>query len=216
MKKLIIALAITIFVVACSTKYTEINDQGFGGGFSRSHSSLNHSFLAKNQNEKDEAIAQSELLNTNAENQFGEKRTSAKNLGEMDLVDSVVLNNTILGFNDNKKSPNKIVTKLNKVFLPFVPKSLKGKFLKKIESKSSIFGYEGYNFGMTLGCNLFFYGLFVGLFCIIYIIISLAKNGLFHQQSNFDLFIGFLFWLSLVSIIGGGLLYLISLIVSKV
>jgi len=149
MKKLLCILSISIILVSCLPKFTEINDQGFGGGMkvnqtkraNKNQSELNLSLESK----KDKLVINSELKQTG-------------------LLDSTELTGFQSNIQKQEIKPNKTVTKLNKIFNPLMPKSVKEKFEKTIKSKSNIFGYRGDNEGMTIGFNMLMYGLFVASF----------------------------------------------------
>jgi hypothetical protein len=114
--------------------------------------------------------------------------------------------------------PNKTVAKLNKIFYPLMPKSVKQKFEKTLKSKSNIFGYQGDNDGMTIGYNMMMYGLFA-LFCGIvafFIGVSTDQISIFFGYSSpvWEIFISVLVTLGFFSTIIGGLIFLVSWIVS--
>ena len=60
MKNISLALIAIMFLVACSPKYTEINDQGFGGGFSHPKSGV--SKVSKQEEVNTEAVSMSDDL----------------------------------------------------------------------------------------------------------------------------------------------------------
>jgi len=204
MKKIVYLFCIIILVVSCSPKFTEINDQGFGGGMNvnqfklanKNESELNLSLESK----KDKVVINSEPEQTG-------------------LLDSTELTSVQSNIKKQDVKPNKTVTKLNKIFYPLMPKSVKQKFEKTIKSKSNIFGYQGDNDGMNIGFNMFIYGLFVLVFCLVMAIVMISlyysnSNGTFYIFLAF--FVNFIAYLGLISTVIGGLVFLISWIVSLI
>jgi len=146
MKNLLCILSIAIILVSCLPQFTEINDQGFGGGMKVNQiKSANNNQFELNlslESKKDKLVINSELKQTG-------------------LLDSTELTGLQSNIKKQDLKPNKTVAKLNKIFYPLMPKSVKEKFEKTIKSKSNIFGYKGDNDGMTIGFNILMYGLFV-------------------------------------------------------
>jgi hypothetical protein len=203
MKPILRGLFIILLLGSCSTKYCELNDFGFGGGIqSQKLKKVNNSeaqlnFLSRTK--KAESILKSE-----------NKQTIFIDTFEFGAIHS----------NDRKHNPvtSRTLKKLNNIFRPMVPVSIKGKFDKKMVSKASIFGYEGANNGMTIGFNIFMYGLIASLFFI-----ALYKMGNYDIDGNLKqgkmlipdgCLITFLIIVCSVNTIIGGLIFLISWLVS--
>jgi hypothetical protein len=199
MKKILYVFSIAILLGSCSPKFTDITDYGFGGGgmkvnqikrANKNESELNLSLESK----RDKVLINSELTHTG-------------------LLDSIELISVQSNHKKQEIKPNKTVAKLNKIFYPLMPKSVKEKFEKTIKSKSNIFGYEGDNDGMTIGFNILMYGLFA-------LLLGMAIFGvgiliyLFYMPPVLEIFIGVLVILGLFLTIIGGLIFLVSWIVS--
>jgi hypothetical protein len=199
MKKTAIIFSIIILVVSCLPKFTEINDQGFGGGMkvnqfklaNKNESELNLSLESK----KDKVVINSESVKTG-------------------LLDSTELTTVQSNIQKQEIKPNKTVAKLNKIFYPLMPKAVKQKFEKTIDSKPNIFQYKGKNKAMTIGYYMFIYGLLAAVLSLTIGIISILVNGFNLNSSSGDAFLGFVFLLGIFNILVGGLVFLISGIVS--
>jgi len=185
-------------LVSCLPKFTEINDQGFGGGMkvnqtkraNKNQSELNLSLESK----KDKLVINSELKQTG-------------------LLDSTELTGFQSNIQKQEIKPNKAVTKLNKIFNPLMPKSVKEKFEKTIKSKSNIFGYRGDNEGMTIGFNMLMYGLFVASFGGL-MLLSIHSGGtnIFSNSNGCAATLIVLFGLFIFVL--GGLIFFISMLVA--
>jgi hypothetical protein len=199
MKKYIPAFISIIFLVSCLPKFTEINDQGFGGGMKvnqikRSHSNVSE-FNLSLESKKDKVVINSEPVKTG-------------------LLDSTEFTSVQSNIKKQDVKPNKTVTKLNKIFYPLMPKSVKQKFEKTIKSKSNIFGYQGDNDGMTIGFNMLMYGLIAigfGFF--------LGSTVFTHLNPDTNLdgpgcFVLMLVLLGVFAVILGGLIFFISMLVA--
>jgi len=194
MKNLLCILSISIILVSCLPKFTEINDQGFGGGMkvnqfkraNKNESELNLSLESK----KDKLVINSELKQTG-------------------LLDSTELTGFQSNIQKQEIKPNKTVTKLNKIFNPLMPKSVKEKFEKTIKSKSNIFGYQGDNDGMTIGFNILMYGLFVASFGGL-MLLYLDSRGRVSDGCGAVLVVLF----GLFIFVLGGLIFFISMLVA--
>ena len=199
MKKIVYLFSIIILVVSCSPKFTEINDHGFGGGLkvnqlkrvNKNESELNLSLESK----KDKLVINSELKQTG-------------------LLDSTEFTSVQSNIKMQDLKPSKTVAKLNKIFYPLMPKSVKQKFEKTIDSKPNIFQYKGKNKAMTIGYYMFIYGLLAAVLSLTIGIISILVNGFNLNSSSGDAFLGFVFLLGIFNILVGGLVFLISGIVS--
>jgi len=199
MKKIVFLFSIIILVVSCSPKFTEINDHGFGGGLkvnqlkrvNKNESELNLSLESK----KDKLVINSELKQTG-------------------LLDSTEFTSVQSNIKMQDLKPSKTVAKLNKIFYPLMPKSVKQKFEKTIDSKPNIFQYKGKNKAMTIGYYMFIYGLLAAVLSLTIGIISILVNGFNLNSSSGDAFLGFVFLLGIFNILVGGLVFLISGIVS--
>ena len=195
MKKLLCILSISIILVSCLPKFTEINDQGFGGGMkvnqtkraNKNQSELNLSLESK----RDKILLNSELMH----------------LGKLD---STELTNVQSNIKKQDLKPNKTVAKLNKIFYPLMPKSVKQKFEKTIKSKSNIFGYQGDNNGMTIGFNMLMYGLFAVLFGVVILLLFFDKSRDLYESCLPVLLVLFGFF----SFVLGGLIFFISMLVA--
>ncbi len=203
MKPLFSILFIILLLGSCSLRYNEFNDLGFCGGM--------QSQKLKKAN------------NSEAQLNFLSKAKKAESLLKSENKQTVFLDTFEFGAthsNDRKHNPvtRKTLKKLNNILRPMVPSLLKGKFDKKMESRASIFGYEGENNGMTIGFNIFMYGLIASLFFI-----AIYKMGNYNIDGNLKqgvmlipdgCLIAFLIivW-SIITIIGG-LIFLISWLVS--
>ncbi len=203
MKQLFSILFIILLLGSCSLRYNEFNDLGFGGGM--------QSQKLKKAN------------NSEAQLNFLSKAKKAKSLLKSENKQTILLDTleyVAIHSNDRKHNPvtRRTLKKLNNIFRPMVPNVLKTKFNKKMESKASIFGYEGENNGMTIGFNIFMYGLIASLFFI-----AIYKMGNYDIDGNLKqgvLFIpdGCLIAFSIFSCVFctiiGGLIFLISFLVS--
>ncbi len=195
MKKLLCILSIAIILVSCLPQFTEINDQGFGGGMkvnqiksaNNNQSELNHSLESK----RDKILLNSELMH----------------LGKLD---STELTNVQSNIKKQVLKPNKTVAKLNKIFYPLMPKSVKQKFEKTIKSKSNIFGYQGDNNGMTIGFNMLMYGLFAVLFGGVILLLFFDTSRDLYKSCLPVLLVLFGFF----SFVLGGLIFFISMLVA--
>ena len=205
MKKTAIIFSIIILVVSCSPKFTEINDQGFGGGMkvnqikrsNKNESELNLSLESK----KDKLVINSEIEQTG-------------------LLDSTELTTVQSNINKQEIKPNKTVAKLNQIFYPLMPKSVNQKFEKTIKSKSNIFGYQGDNDGMTIGFNMFIYGLFASIFSytiLVFMVFSILGGRSVSNMPSYivlGFFLELILLLSLICTVVGGLIFLVSWLVS--
>ena len=199
MKKYISAIVLTIVLVSCLPKFTEINDQGFGGGMkvnqikreNKNESELNLSLESK----KDKVGINSESVKTG-------------------LLDSTEFINIQSNNKKQESKPNKTVAKLNQIFYPLMPKSVKQKFEKTIKSKSNIFGYQGDNEGMTIGFNMLMYGLIAASFGgLILLFLSLGGVNIGKDISTSCLPALFVLF-GLFFFVLGGLIFFISMLVA--
>ena len=208
MKKILYVFSIAILLGSCSPKFTEINDHGFGGGgmkvqqFKNANKNIN-----KNETQLKISLVESKKKEILLSSEF-------ENSG---LVDTIELTSVQSNIKKQDIKPNKTVAKLNKIFYPLMPKSVKQKFEKTLKSKSNIFGYQGDNDGMTIGYNMMMYGLFA-LFCGIvafFIGVSTRQISIFGYSSPvFETFVFVLLTLGFFLTIIGGLIFLVSWIVS--
>ena len=185
-------------VVSCLPKFTEINDQGFGGGMKvnqikRSHSNVSE-FNLSLESKKDKVVINSEPVKTG-------------------LLDSTEFTSVQSNIKKQDVKPNKTVTKLNKIFYPLMPKSVKQKFEKTIKSKSNIFGYQGDNDGMTIGFNMLMYGLFVASFGgLMLLYLDSGGTNIFLNSNGCGAVLVVLFGLFIFVL--GGLIFFISMLVA--
>jgi len=194
MKKLLHVFSISIILVSCLPKFTEINGQGFGGGMkgnqikkvNKNESELNLSLESK----KDKVVINSESVKTG-------------------LLDSTEFINVQSNIKKQESKPNKTVAKLNQIFYPLMPKSVKQKFEKTIKSKSNIFGYQGDNDGMTIGFNILMYGLIVASFGGL-ILLFLDSSGRGSEGCGPVLLVLF----GLFIFVLGGLIFFISMLLA--
>jgi hypothetical protein len=200
MKKILYVFSIAILLGSCLSKFTEINDQGFGGGLKANKLTIANKNINNNKTQLKISLVESKKKEILLSSEF-------VNSG---LVDTIELTRVQSNIKKQDIKPNKTVAKLNKIFYPLMPKAVKEKFEKTIKSKSNIFGYEGDNDGMTIGFNMLMYGLIVASFggLIYWIIFS---NDPRDMAGCLPALIGF-FGLFFVGL--GGLIYLISLIVA--
>ena len=203
MKTILRGLFIILLLGSCSTKYCELNDFGFVGGI---------------QSQKLEKANNSE-----APLEFFSRTEKAESILKSENKQTIFLDTFEFGAIHSKGRKHNAVSrktlkKLNNLFRPMVPVSIKGKFDKKMESKASIFGYEGENNGMTIGFNIFMYGLIASLFFL-----ALYKVGNYDIDGNLKqgkmlipdgCLITFLIIVCSVNTIIGGLIFLISWLVS--
>jgi hypothetical protein len=196
MKKYIPAFISIIFLVSCLPKFTEINDQGFGGGMKVNQ------IKRENKNESE--------LNFSLESKKDVINSEPVKTG---LLDSTELINVQSNIKKQESKPNKTVAKLNKIFYPLMPKAVKQKFEKTIKSKSNIFGYQGDNDGMTIGFNMLMYGLFVASFGGL-MLLSIYSGGtnIFSNSNGCAATLIVLFGLFFVGL--GGLIFFISMLVA--
>ncbi len=197
MKKYIPAFVFAILLVSCLPKFTEINDQGFGGGMKVNQ------FKLANKNESE--------LNLSLESK---KVVINSEIEQTGLLDSTELTSVQSNIKKQEIKPNKTVSKLNKIFYPLMPKSVKQKFEKTIGLKPNILQYKGKNKAMTIGYYMFMYGLLAAVLSLTIGIISILVSGFNLNSSSGDAFLGFIFILGILNILVGGLVFLISWIVS--
>ena len=196
MKRTAIIFFIIILVVSCLPKFTEINDQGFGGGMKVNQ------IKRENKNESE--------LNLSIESKKDVINSESVKTG---LLDSTEFINVQSNIKKQESKPNKTIAKLNKIFYPLMPKSVKQKFEKTIKSKSNIFGYIGDNDGMTIGYNMLMYGLFaLGFGLLIKFIFNPGDSD--STMGGGGCLAAVFIVLGAVSAILGGLIYLISLSVA--
>jgi hypothetical protein len=194
MKKLLHVFSISIILVSCLPKFTEINDQGFGGGMKVNQIKREN----KNESELNLSLeSKKDKLSINSEQErFG-------------LLDSTELTSLQSNIKKQDLKPNKTVAKLNKIFYPLMPKSVKEKFEKTIKSKSNIFGYKGDNDGMTIGFNILMYGLFVASYGGL-MLLYLDSRGRVSEGCGPAMVVLF----GLFIFVLGGLIFFISMLVA--
>ncbi len=194
----IVLLFVGFFVVSCNQlNYTEIN--GFGGGIKTTKTKLEPKEVAQLKFYSDVKYDTSVLMDMvsepslpNSENQFA---TDSR-------VKKPKINHT------------KTIQKMNKIFHWVLPKSMHREFDKKVASKASIFGYQGDNDGMTIGYNILMYGLFAMIFGIL---LGSTVFPNINPETNLDdggCFVLFLVILGFFSLILGGLIFFISMLVA--
>ena len=181
-------------MVSCLPKFTEINDQGFGGGMKVNQIKREN----KNESELNLSLeSKKDKLSINSEQErFG-------------LLDSTELTSLQSNIKKQDLKPNKTVAKLNKIFYPLMPKSVKEKFEKTIKSKSNIFGYKGDNDGMTIGFNILMYGLFVASYGGL-MLLYLDSRGRVSEGCGPAMVVLF----GLFIFVLGGLIFFISMLVA--
>jgi hypothetical protein len=187
-----------LFVVSCNqVNYTEIN--GFGGGSKTMKTKVEPKEMAQLGLTTDVKYDTSVLLDMatepslpNSDNQFAKDSRVKK----------------------PKINHTKTIQKMNKIFHWVLPKSMHREFDKKVASKASIFGYQGDNDGMTIGYNILMYGLFA-------VVLGLTLGSTIltnvNPESNIDnggCFVLFLVILGFFSLIIGGLIFFISMLVA--
>ena len=194
----IFILFLGFFVVSCNQlNYTEIN--GFGGGIKTTKTKLEPKEVAQLKFYSDVKYDTSVLMDMatepslpNSENQFTKDSRVKK----------------------PKITHTKTIQKMNKIFHWVLPKSMHREFDKKVASKASIFGYQGDNDGMTIGFNMLMYGLFA-------VVLGLTLGSTIFTKvnpaTNIDsggCFVLFLVILGFFSLILGGLIFFISMLVA--
>lgn len=194
----IVLLFLAFFVVSCNQlNYTEIN--GFGGGAKITKTKVEPKEMAQlgfSTNVKQDTSILIDMATEpslpNSENQFAKDSRVKK----------------------SKVDHTKTIQKMNKIFHWVLPKSMHREFDKKVASKASIFGYRGDNDGMTVGYNMLMYGLFALLFGILILAIFNPPANPESNISELGCFTISIMILGFFSIILGGLIYLISLLVA--
>ncbi len=194
----IFILFLGFFVVSCNQlNYTEIN--GFGGGIKTTKTKVEPKEVAQFGLSNDVKHDTSVLMDMatepslpNSENQFAKDSRVKK----------------------PKINHTKTIQKMNKIFHWVLPKSMHREFDKKVASKASIFGYQGDNDGMTIGYNMLMYGLFAILFGILVLVIFNPPTNPESNISDGGCFTVLLIITGFISVILGGLIYLISMIVA--
>lgn len=202
-KKIFQLVILGIILGSCSPQFTEYNDQGFGGGM-------------QSRKLKKENTSEAQL-NYLSRTKKTETPFICEN-GEGGFLDTLEFGE--IHSNDRKLNPvtHKTLKKLNNIIRPMVPSLLKGKFDNNMKSKASIFGYEGANGGMTIGFNIFMYGLIASLFFI-----AIYKMGNYNIDGNLKqgvllipdgCLIVFSILICVFCTIIGGLIFLISYLAS--